>query len=687
MSLEKLPNESIFGFYEGNDTADFTDLNGENLNKSSKQLLANDLFIHHLLEALDQESRSRTATLSAGTTASVNRIDDTADLDRSVTLAKDTIHNNRLDAIETLLQSDDTTLDELQEVVDFIKLNAETISLLSIDSIAGLRNALNSILADIQALDDDTAAKMAISDNRLDVIEADLVAPHNEISMGSQDRDTNWDGIVYDDADGGGSWKFVCDQGIQDSPRAKIKTSFSADTNAYLDGDIQPRSFEVDVNSSSNPDWLYMGVLKNFTDGRKAMFKFLTSAGYNTNKVQQSFIKLHLNMGFSGEVRPIYVEGLALNEGYGLNSVNGIASFKLVENGSDIHIYAQRSSFVDVTYELMLSSSDIDYQSAHTKSSTPPTGNVKDIEIYQSMNTTNGGHTSGFDADMLDGVHGSDYVRTNAISNSVSSTSSTKVASSAAVKSAYDKALAAELKANSGVTLDQLKQAMNTGRSVLATDTTNARFFWHNRANITSRRYYFSDAFLVSYSYTYDWGSSYDTSGIFYPGTFYNDTNSGVTLDQLKQAMNTGRSVLATDTTNARFFWHNRANITSRRYYFSDAFLVSYSYTYDWGSSYDTSGIFYPGTFYNDTGFTMALTLVLAAYGYNSDDTNQTRILVNGVQKATATFARNNSNTLTYTYNVPANSSANIRVQGRITGGANGDMLKMRSFTYSWRVI
>ena len=47
-----------------------------------------------------------------------------------------------IDSINTLLQSDDSTLDELQEIVDFIKLNREDLDSLGISSIAGLEDAL-----------------------------------------------------------------------------------------------------------------------------------------------------------------------------------------------------------------------------------------------------------------------------------------------------------------------------------------------------------------------------------------------------------------------------------------------------------------------------------------------------------------------------------------------------------------
>jgi hypothetical protein len=48
-----------------------------------------------------------------------------------------------IDSINTLLTSDDTTLDELQEIVDYIKLNRAELDSLSIASIAGLQAALD----------------------------------------------------------------------------------------------------------------------------------------------------------------------------------------------------------------------------------------------------------------------------------------------------------------------------------------------------------------------------------------------------------------------------------------------------------------------------------------------------------------------------------------------------------------
>lgn len=53
------------------------------------------------------------------------------------------ILNNAISNINTLLASDEVTLDTIQEIVDFIEINRDTLNALSINSIAGLQTALN----------------------------------------------------------------------------------------------------------------------------------------------------------------------------------------------------------------------------------------------------------------------------------------------------------------------------------------------------------------------------------------------------------------------------------------------------------------------------------------------------------------------------------------------------------------
>lgn len=47
-----LPNSSVFEFYEGADRSQYTKLQGENLNKAPKQLIANDKLVVDIVSAL-----------------------------------------------------------------------------------------------------------------------------------------------------------------------------------------------------------------------------------------------------------------------------------------------------------------------------------------------------------------------------------------------------------------------------------------------------------------------------------------------------------------------------------------------------------------------------------------------------------------------------------------------------------
>lgn len=66
-----------------------------------------------------------------------------------------------IDAINALLASDDVTLDELQEVVDFIKANRDTLDALGIANIAGLQSALDAKAASTVIGDYTTPAEPA----------------------------------------------------------------------------------------------------------------------------------------------------------------------------------------------------------------------------------------------------------------------------------------------------------------------------------------------------------------------------------------------------------------------------------------------------------------------------------------------------------------------------------------------
>ena len=80
-----------------------------------------------------------------------------------------------IDSINTLLLSDESTLDTLQEVVDYIELNRSTLNSLSISSIAGLQTALDGKV-------DEVAGKELSDNNFTDV----LLTKLNSIASGAE---------------------------------------------------------------------------------------------------------------------------------------------------------------------------------------------------------------------------------------------------------------------------------------------------------------------------------------------------------------------------------------------------------------------------------------------------------------------------------------------------------------------
>lgn len=65
------------------------------------------------------------------------------DTNKALSANQGKLLKDMIDAINTLLTSDDTTLDELQEIVDYIKANKSVLDSLAISNIAGLQAALD----------------------------------------------------------------------------------------------------------------------------------------------------------------------------------------------------------------------------------------------------------------------------------------------------------------------------------------------------------------------------------------------------------------------------------------------------------------------------------------------------------------------------------------------------------------
>lgn len=87
------------------------------------------------------------------------------DLDKSLSANQGKIIKDLIDGINSILVSDDVTLDQLQEIVVYIKENRKDIDSLSINSIIGLQDALNLKV-------DKVSSKSLVSDSLISKLEA-----------------------------------------------------------------------------------------------------------------------------------------------------------------------------------------------------------------------------------------------------------------------------------------------------------------------------------------------------------------------------------------------------------------------------------------------------------------------------------------------------------------------------------
>jgi len=520
MTIEKLPNESIFGFYEGNDTAYFTDLNGGNLNKAPQQLLENDRKLHHLLDALDQ-----------------------------------------------------------------------------------------------------------VSDIRLQILEKDMVDSHDSIPMGDQILDSNWDGITYLDTEEGldgytGQFNFHSNQS-KDKKIASIKKTLDGTTTLFLDDIEQSRTYNT-TPSGSKIDWINLGQLTRFKKGSTAVLVFANSAGNNTNKKQQSFIKLHIT-------KKTNVSGFAINESYGLNAPKSIRGFVFVEDGDNVTIYANRSANVTSTYTITLVRCR--YHNINSVSFNQPKGSP--IEIYNALNTTNGGHTSKFDADLLDGLEGTDYVKVKDISNSITSDSTTTVSSSKALKTLneqLERELAdykAQVDAEFASFSTQVSNDISTTKTELTSTINDVKTVTNNTVSSLTQRV---DAVSNANYVTMDQFLSVINSRDFFPSRYWRDPFKLAD----NQVYTSGAGAGTGD--NAKWYTSTYVAPKPRR-------------------------TIYPQPFKNDTSFNVRMTFKVT-FSYNLDAvTLGVRILFNGSVAAQQNYRATTSSTLSASIDVAPGQTVSIRCQ------------------------
>jgi len=129
----------------------------------------------HIQYALADGQRGAFASLAQGDLAdtSVQRseiVDDliSNDVAQPLSANQGLILKGFIDNINTLLTSDETNLDTLQEIVDFIELNKATLDTLGIANIAGLENALDlkQDLREIKTISTDTYILLETDNNK-----------------------------------------------------------------------------------------------------------------------------------------------------------------------------------------------------------------------------------------------------------------------------------------------------------------------------------------------------------------------------------------------------------------------------------------------------------------------------------------------------------------------------------------
>lgn len=105
------------------------------------------------------------------------------DTDNPLSANQGRVLKGLVDNINTLLSSDDTSLDELQEIVDFIKLNRADLDSLSIDSIAGLSLALDSKQPLSSVLTNTTASFTSLLESKLDGISSEATSNQTDAHL------------------------------------------------------------------------------------------------------------------------------------------------------------------------------------------------------------------------------------------------------------------------------------------------------------------------------------------------------------------------------------------------------------------------------------------------------------------------------------------------------------------------
>ncbi len=317
-----------------------------------------------------------------------------------------------IDQLNALVTSDDTSLDELQDIVNFIKQNRDTLDSLDISNIAGLQNALNNKLGKTET---------ATNSNKL---QGRPLAQVGALA-----------GVPYIGGDGVMEIANMLDfhSGVNDTDDFKVRLSFE-DGHLAINGSKIWHAGNVGSGSGLNADKIDGYHLENLA------------------RIDANYITSGIYVGAGGGKI-----ALTKNDGYGnanvaFNHLGGVP----VQSGNAARIEVNTDSDTDPKFIFELGEGVEQGVAVNLSEALAFTLDEITYRGGKVWHAGNQGAGSGLNADMVDGKHAdyfarADQVKTDVplnakftdtqrpLSNSVASTSESTAATSKAVKTAYDK--------------------------------------------------------------------------------------------------------------------------------------------------------------------------------------------------------------------------------------------------------
>ncbi|TMO43151.1 hypothetical protein CWC25_13160 [Pseudoalteromonas sp. S4389] len=322
--------------------------------------------------------------------------------DKSLSANQGRIIKQMIDQVNALLTSDDTTLNEIQEVVNFIKQNRETLDSLGISNIAGLQNALDTKFnkSDATYYAHKSKANVFGSTQQIDTTGTALI-------IGGSGNQDDQDISVYfgNSINGGMGYNLTYKgTGLGNENAFELSSTNGAKPNLVFRA-LQDGTFDIsqlNAKVAGNIIWHAgnMGAGSNLDadklDGLQAE-QFLRADRTDTMKGN---LKVDVNASYDD-----LASNAPSNVGqFKIESGNNAVSFGLDE------VTNSRKAWIQVGHNSNA------YPSGHVqgKLALNPMGGDVEINGSKAWHAGNMGAGSGLDADKLDGLQASQLARTDA---------------------------------------------------------------------------------------------------------------------------------------------------------------------------------------------------------------------------------------------------------------------------------